>query len=135
MFAWRLAPAGRAAQGESMIGREEQAPHEQLTALQEEVEQLRRGLVSHAVVDQAIGVVVTVGRLRPEQGWAALKHVSQHTNIKLREVARCLVEWPARGWLPEVIRRALPAAVEHARTGADADGREDEREVRCGRPG
>jgi hypothetical protein len=118
-----------------MIGRDEQTDYAQMKALQEEVDQLRQALVSHALVDQAIGVVITVGRLRPEQGWEALKHLSQHTNIKLREVARCLVEWPTRGRLPEVIRRALPAALEHARTRVGADGREDEREVRCGRPG
>ncbi|KMS85376.1 ANTAR domain-containing protein [Streptomyces sp. NRRL WC-3725] len=116
-----------------MIGRDEQT--DQVKALQEEVEQLRRALGSHALVDQAIGVVITVGGLRPEQGWEVLRHMSQHTNIKLREVARCLVEWPSRGRLPEVIRRALPAAVEHVRTQAEAAGRENEREVRCGRPG
>ncbi|MET8564521.1 ANTAR domain-containing protein [Streptomyces flaveolus] len=114
-----------------MIGRDEQT--DQVKALQEEVEQLRRALGSHALVDQAIGVVITVGGLRPEQGWEVLRHMSQHTNIKLREVAHCLVEWPTRGRLPEVIRRALPAAVEHVRT--EAAGREDERGVRCGGPG
>ncbi|MEV5384589.1 ANTAR domain-containing protein [Streptomyces sp. NPDC052721] len=116
-----------------MIGPDEQT--DQLTALQEEVEQLRHALGSHALVDQAIGVVITVGGLRPEQGWEMLRHISQHTNIKLREVARCLVDWPSSRRLPEVVRRALPAAVEHVRTLAEAAGREDEREVRCGRPG
>ncbi|MFJ4523534.1 ANTAR domain-containing protein [Streptomyces sp. NPDC088810] len=118
-----------------MIGPDEQTDHEQVKALQDEVDQLRQALVSHALVDQAIGVVITVGGLRPEQGWEALKHMSQHTNVKLREVARCLVEWPARRNLPEAIRRALPAAVEHARTQADADARKAGQEVRCGRPG
>ncbi|MEU2060372.1 ANTAR domain-containing protein [Streptomyces sp. NPDC013455] len=113
-----------------MIGHDEQ---DRVNKLQEEVDQLRQALMSHALVDQAIGVVITVGGLRSEQGWAVLKHMSQHTNIKLREVARCLVEWPARGRLPEVIRQALPVAVEHVRAGSD--GRRDEREVRCGRPG
>ncbi|MER5860467.1 hypothetical protein ABT131_33455 [Streptomyces sp900105245] len=37
-----------------------------------------------------VGVVIT-----PEQGWAALKHISEHTDIKLREVADTLVRWPA----------------------------------------
>ncbi|MYW44582.1 ANTAR domain-containing protein, partial [Streptomyces sp. SID161] len=100
-----------------MIGRDEQVV-DQLTALEEEVGQLRQALVSHALVDQAIGVVIAVSGLRPEQGWDALKHMSQHTNTKLREVARCLVQWPGRGTLPEGMRRALAAAVEHARTRA-----------------
>jgi hypothetical protein len=112
-----------------MIGNDEQA--DRLRALEEEVTQLRRAVVSHALVDQAIGVVITVGGLSPEQGWGVLKHISQHTNVKLREVARCLVQWPACGRLPETIRQALTAAVEHAREN-DADGRRDEPEVPCG---
>ncbi|MEU0007903.1 ANTAR domain-containing protein [Streptomyces sp. NPDC006314] len=115
-----------------MIGSDEQA--DRLKALEEEVNQLRRAVVSHALVDQAIGVVMTVGGLTPEQGWEVLKRVSQHTNVKLREVARLLVRWPARGRLPEAIHRALTAAVEHARE-SRADSREDEPEVRCGQLG
>ncbi|MET8586616.1 ANTAR domain-containing protein [Streptomyces collinus] len=98
-----------------------------LTSLREEVGQLRRAVASHAVIDQAIGVVITVGSLHPEHGWVALRHISQHTNIKLREVAHRLVQWPATGRLPERIREALPAAVDHARGAAttapaDRDG-------------
>lgn len=117
-----------------MIGRDEQTT-DQLKALREEVAQLRQARDSHALIDQAIGVVITVSRLRPEQGWDVLKHISQHTNVKLREVARCLVEWPARGTLPDAVRRALPAAVEHARARTGTVERGDERVVRCGRPG
>ncbi|MEV6840598.1 ANTAR domain-containing protein [Streptomyces sp. NPDC051133] len=123
-----------------MIGRDQQA--DQLQALRREAAQLRQALTSHALVDQAIGVLITVGGLRPEQGWDVLKHVSQHTNTKLREVARCLVRWPASRQLPEVIRRALPAAVEYARNNAStaaagAGDREDEAEaeVWCGQAG
>ncbi|WP_317446936.1 ANTAR domain-containing protein [Streptomyces collinus] len=98
-----------------------------LTTLQEEVGQLRRAMASHAIIDQAIGVVITVGSLHPEHGWVVLRHISQHTNIKLREVAHSLVQWPATGRLPERIREALPTAVDHARsavpaTPADQDG-------------
>ncbi|MDX2593198.1 MULTISPECIES: ANTAR domain-containing protein [Streptomyces] len=89
-----------------------------LTTLQEEVGQLRRAMASHALIDQAIGVVITVGSLHPEHGWVVLRHISQHTNIKLREVAHWLVQWPATGRLPERIREALPAAVDHARGAA-----------------
>ncbi|MFF9086393.1 ANTAR domain-containing protein [Streptomyces sp. NPDC014991] len=109
-----------------MIGCDEQA--DQLDALRKEVGQLRQALVSHALVDQAIGVVIAVAGLRPQQGWDVLKHVSQHTNTKMREVARCLVEWPSSGRLPEEIRRALSAAVRHVRDAADGPG--EEREVR-----
>jgi hypothetical protein len=118
-----------------MIGHDEHA--DRVTALQQEVEQLRRAVDAHALVDQAIGVVITVGGLRPDQGWEVLKHISQHTNVKLREVARCLVQWPAGGPLPEVIRRALPHAVDHVR-GSDGDrscgsDEEEDETVMCSR--
>ncbi|WP_432133778.1 ANTAR domain-containing protein [Streptomyces sp. bgisy154] len=89
--------------------------HEELVrrnaALQEEVEQLKHAVVSHAVVDQAIGVVVAYGRLRPDCAWDVLREVSQHTNTKLREVAEHLVQWPRCGWLPPEIHRALTASL------------------------
>ncbi|MEV7076689.1 ANTAR domain-containing protein [Streptomyces sp. NPDC093990] len=89
--------------------------HEELAAkveeLQTEVAQLRQALVSHAVVDQAIGVVVALSGLRPEHGWEVLKTVSQRTNTKLRDVARHVVRWPDVGSLPADIRRALRVAL------------------------
>jgi hypothetical protein len=116
-----------------MIGRDERA--DQVRALRDEVAHLRRAVDSHALVDQAIGVVVTIGELRPEEGWDVLKHISQHTNLKLREVARCLVQWPSCGTLPEGIRQALPAAVEHVRgRAAEPAGTGGEPAQRCGRP-
>jgi hypothetical protein len=90
-------------------------PAEQVEKLQEEVAQLRQALVSHAVVDHAIGVVIALSGLRPEQGWEVLKTVSQHTNTKLRDVARHVVRWPEAGGLPAEIRRALRAALVEAR--------------------
>ncbi|MFJ4639064.1 ANTAR domain-containing protein [Streptomyces hygroscopicus] len=79
--------------------------------LEEEVGQLRQAVVSHAVIDQAIGVVIAHGRLLPEQGWDVLKAVSQHTNTKLREIAEQIVQWPHCGWLPEGTHQALEAAL------------------------
>ena len=88
---------------------------EKIEELQEEVAQLRQALVSHAVVDQAIGVVVAVSGLRPEQGWEVLKTVSQRTNTKLRDVALHVVHWPDVGSLPAEIRPALRIALVEAR--------------------
>jgi hypothetical protein len=90
-------------------------PAGKIEALEEEVAQLRQALVSHAVVDQAIGVVVALGGLRPEQGWEVLKTVSQRTNTKLRDVAGHVVRWPAHGSLPSHIRPALRLALTEAR--------------------
>ncbi|MFI1441820.1 ANTAR domain-containing protein [Streptomyces fructofermentans] len=80
---------------------------ERLGELREENEQLQEAVRSHAVVDQAIGVVVVLGRLAPEQGWQVLREVSQRTNIKLREVAESIVEWPRTEKLRDDIRIEL----------------------------
>jgi ANTAR domain len=88
---------------------------EKIEELQEEIAQLRQALVSHAVVDQAIGVVLALSGLRPEQGWEVLKAVSQRTNTKLRDVAQHVVHWPELGSLPLEIRPALRIALTEAR--------------------
>lgn len=93
-------------------------PHEpadggdRILELEEEVEQLREAVVSHAVVDQAIGMVVALGRVSPDQGWAVLKDVSQHTNIKLRRVAQLILDWGRDGEMPPEIRVELEDALE-----------------------
>ncbi|MFH9553121.1 ANTAR domain-containing protein [Streptomyces sp. NPDC017435] len=76
-------------------------------ALQEEVHQLKEAIVSHAVVDQAIGVVVALGRMAPDQGWQVLKEVSQHTNIRLRNVAELILVWGRTGEMPQEIGAQL----------------------------
>ncbi|WP_251091357.1 ANTAR domain-containing protein [Streptomyces sp. Caat 7-52] len=83
----------------------------QVSELQQHVEQLQEALVSHAVIDQAIGVVITLSGLRPDQGFEVLKTVSQNTNIKLREIAELIIEWVHTERLPDNIRQALQAAL------------------------
>ncbi len=80
--------------------------------LQEEIQQLKEAVVSHAVVDQAIGMVVALGRVTPEQGWTVLREVSQHTNIKLRRVAEMVVLWGHEGEIPSKIRAELEDALD-----------------------
>ncbi|MFD5632303.1 ANTAR domain-containing protein [Streptomyces sp. NPDC127072] len=82
-------------------------PQEQVGELREENAQLHEALRSHAVVDQAIGVVLALGQLTPEQGWDVLKEVSQRTNIKLRHVAELLVDWARTGDLNSDVRTEL----------------------------
>ncbi|MFF7446412.1 MULTISPECIES: ANTAR domain-containing protein [unclassified Streptomyces] len=81
-------------------------------ALQAEVEQLKEAVTAHAVVDQAIGMVVALGRVTPDEGWAVLKEVSQHTNIKLRNVAELILIWGRSGQMPPEIRVALEEALD-----------------------
>ncbi|WP_405652187.1 ANTAR domain-containing protein [Streptomyces sp. RK9] len=75
--------------------------------LRNEVSQLQHAVDSHAIVDQAIGVVVAVGQLTPAEAWDVLREVSMHTNTKLRHVAGLLVEWGRSGELTTEIRSEL----------------------------
>ncbi|MFE6176833.1 ANTAR domain-containing protein [Streptomyces sp. NPDC056464] len=85
---------------------------ERIVELEAEVDQLKRAVYSHAVVDQAIGMIVALGRVAPDQGWAVLKEVSQHTNIKLRHVAELILIWGREGEMPAEIRVELEEALE-----------------------
>ncbi|WP_225835245.1 ANTAR domain-containing protein [Streptomyces sp. NK08204] len=69
--------------------------------LHEEIEQLKRAVASHAVIDQAIGVLVAIGRIAPEEAWRALRDVSQRTNTRLRTVAEHVLDFAQGGALPE----------------------------------
>lgn len=74
--------------------------------------QLKEAVTSHAVVDQAIGMIVALGRVTPDQGWVVLKEVSQHTNIKLRNIAEMILIWGRRGELPPEIAAELEDALD-----------------------
>ncbi|MFJ4328598.1 ANTAR domain-containing protein [Streptomyces tricolor] len=79
--------------------------------LQEENEQLQRAVTSHAVIDQAIGAVVVLGQIAPEEAWRALRDVSQRTNVKLRTVAEHILAYAQGGALPEPERLELGKAI------------------------
>ncbi|NUP18096.1 MAG: ANTAR domain-containing protein [Streptomyces sp.] len=85
---------------------------DRIFALEQEVEQLKEAVSSHAVVDQAIGMMVALGRISPDQGWAVLQDVSQHTNTKLRNVAELILIWGRNGDIPPDIRAALEDALD-----------------------
>lgn len=85
---------------------------DRIFALQEEIDQLKEAVASHAVVDQAIGMVVALARVTPDQGWEVLRDVSQHTNIKLRNVAELILIWGRSGDIPPEIRAELEDALD-----------------------
>ncbi|MFH8736500.1 ANTAR domain-containing protein [Streptomyces sp. NPDC017964] len=60
-----------------------------------------------AVVDQAVGVVIAVGRLTSAEAWDVLRETSMRTDIKLHHVAELLVEWGRSGALCADIRIEL----------------------------
>ncbi|MFL5999435.1 MAG: ANTAR domain-containing protein [Streptomyces sp.] len=84
--------------------------------MQTEIGQLQEAILSHAVIDHAIGVVIGLGGLRSDQGFHVLRDVSQHTNIKLRQVSEQIVDWVHDGQLSDEIRAALEQALTTARS-------------------
>ncbi|MFD9122122.1 ANTAR domain-containing protein [Streptomyces bottropensis] len=84
--------------------------------LQRHNDHLQTAITSHAVIDQAIGVVIALGALRPQQGFDVLKDVSQHTNVKLREIAGLIVDWVLTHHLPDDVQEALDAALQKAQS-------------------
>jgi hypothetical protein len=105
-------PPGEGAAQEDATRATEQPP--QLHELHGQNIQLQQAILSRAVVDQAIGVLIALSRVTPEQGWKILERISQHTDIKLRHVAELVVEWARTGHLPSDIRTELEAQLAHA---------------------
>ncbi|MFI8169806.1 ANTAR domain-containing protein [Streptomyces sp. NPDC085931] len=87
--------------------------------LERENAQLRHAVKSHARVDQAIGVLLTVHRLEPTAGFDVLREVSQRTNTKLHTVAEAVIEGALREEpLPPPVDQELQAALQrHLQTG------------------
>jgi hypothetical protein len=88
---------------------------EKLVQLEDENLQLKQAVHSHATVDQAIGVVLAVGELAPDDAWEILREVSQRTNVKLRHVAEVIVEWARTGELAAEIKGELERELRLAR--------------------
>jgi len=59
--------------------------------------QLRTALVSRAVIDQAMGVIMGQNRCTAEEAFVVLRQASQHRNVKLRAVAERIVTSAAHG--------------------------------------
>ncbi|WP_415937201.1 ANTAR domain-containing protein [Streptomyces sp. 039-1] len=79
--------------------------------LNEERAHLHRAVSSHATVDQAIGALLVLGRIGPEDSWDVLRETSQHTNRKLHVIADEVLAFGRGGTLPDDIRAALEAAL------------------------
>ncbi|WP_404199708.1 ANTAR domain-containing protein [Streptomyces tauricus] len=93
----------------------EESAVERVEELRDENAQLQEAVRSHAVVDQAIGVVIVLGRLTPQQGWDILREISQHTNTKLRHVAQLLVDWARTGQLDPDLHKELQQQIDRER--------------------
>ena len=54
-------------------------------------DQLRSSVVSRAIIDQALGVIMATERCPQDKAFAMLRSVSQNTNVKLRDLAATIV--------------------------------------------
>ncbi|MEW1776070.1 ANTAR domain-containing protein [Streptomyces sp. NPDC086777] len=82
--------------------------HERLKA---ETAQLQQAVTSHAVIDQAIGAVVALGRIPPDQAWRVLRDLSQRTNTKLRTLAAQVLGYAQGESVPDFDPAALRRAI------------------------
>jgi AmiR/NasT family two-component response regulator len=85
----------------------ESRPADEIQQLETKVAQLERAVHSHAVIDQAIGVIVAVGRITPADAWDLLRETSMCTNTNLRHVAELAVTLGVTGNLAADIREEL----------------------------
>ncbi|GHC57061.1 ANTAR domain-containing protein [Streptomyces flavofungini] len=83
--------------------------------LRAENDQLVRALSSRAVIDQARGMLMALAPCSSERAWGLLVDVSQHCNIKLRDVAAALIATARGELLPERIQRELHRALRRLR--------------------
>lgn len=73
--------------------------------------QLQRALASRAVIDQAIGMVMALAPCPSGTAKSLLVNISQHSNIKLREVAAALVATTDGEALPQPLHKELRRAL------------------------
>lgn len=79
-------------------------------------EQLERALVSRAVIDQARGMVMALAPCPSVRAWGLLVEVSQHCNVKLRDVAEALVATTSDETLPAPVQQELRRALRRLHT-------------------
>jgi hypothetical protein len=69
---------------------------EENACLKERISHLEQAVESHAVVNQAQGILMAAHRISADAAWAAMRRVSSHTNIKLRVIADAVIEITTR---------------------------------------
>lgn len=83
----------------------------EIKALRTEVNDLHRAMESHPSIDQARGMLMTLGPCTADEAWEILVEVSQHSNTKLRAVAEELIATTEGEPLPSPVRAALGEAL------------------------
>ena len=62
-----------------------------MTSCADQNDQLRSSIVSRAVIDQALGVIMATEHCPQDKAFAMLRTVSQHSNVKIRDLATTIV--------------------------------------------
>lgn len=83
--------------------------------LRAENEQLREAMDSRATIEQARGMLMVLASCSGRAAWPMLVEISQHSNVKLRDVAAALVAAATGGLLPPEIEPAYRQALARAR--------------------
>lgn len=100
----------------------ETALRARLAMLEHELEGLRRAVHSRAAIEQAVGVLVVLNKCSPHDGFRMLVRLSQQYNVKLRRVAKALVELASRTGVERLSDRLDVLLREQSRTEAPSDG-------------
>jgi AmiR/NasT family two-component response regulator len=61
--------------------------NEELALLEREVDGLKVALASRTVIGIALGIIIEREHVTEQEAFQILKQMSQHTNVKLRDVA------------------------------------------------
>jgi AmiR/NasT family two-component response regulator len=70
----------------------EEIKREELIALEQEVDGLRTALGTRTVIGKAIGIIIEREGVNETEAFEILKVMSQHSNVKLRDVAARLAK-------------------------------------------
>ena len=109
------------------------------TDLAVEVATLRDAIATRTIIGQATGLLAGQLNITTPMAWRVMRRVSNETNIKLRDIARALVDAhdgrrpPGDDAVARAIGAALGPALAAARDGgADADSAEDAGDAAAG---
>lgn len=79
--------------GDSLVPEDhEEIKREELAALEQEIDGLKAALGTRSVIGKALGIIIEREGVNETEAFEILKGMSQHSNVKLRDVAARLTE-------------------------------------------
>jgi AmiR/NasT family two-component response regulator len=75
-------------QGDSLVPDDhDEIKNEEILALEQEVDGLKTALGTRTLIGKAIGIIIEREGLNETEAFERLKTLSQHSNVKLRDIA------------------------------------------------